>query len=56
MENKAFKLRLITKLSLGGVFTVLTVAACVSISLVNKNDIAPNEGFITNALCKVIPA
>ena len=53
MDNKAFKVRLITKLSLGGVFTVLTVAACVSISLVNKNVIAPNEGFITNALCKV---
>ena len=53
MDNKTFKLRLITKLSLGGFFTVLTIAACVSISLVNKNVIAPNEGFITNALCKV---
>ena len=53
MDNKTFKLRLITKLSLGGVFTALTIAACISISLVNKNVIAPNEGFITNALCKV---
>ena len=53
MDRNDFKPRLITKLAVAGVFTALTIAAAVSISIVNKDVIAPNEGFITNALCKV---
>ena len=53
MESKAFKVKLITKLVGGGIFAALAIAACISIPLVNNNVIAPNEGFITNALCKV---
>ena len=53
MDSKAFKLKLITKLVGGGIFAVAAIAACISIPLVNNNVIAPNEGFITNALCKV---
>ena len=53
MGKMSFKTRLITKLVVGGAFTVLTIAACISIPIVNHDVIAPNEGFITNALCKV---
>ena len=53
MDKNDFKPRLITKLVVGGAFTVLTIAACVGIPIVNNDVIAPNEGFITNALCKI---
>ena len=53
MDKNDFKPRLITKLVIAGVFTVLTIASAISLSVVNRDVIAPNEGFITNALCKV---
>ena len=53
MDKNDFKPRLITKLAIAGVFTVLTIASAISLSIVNRDVIAPNEGFITNALCKV---
>ena len=53
MENNVFKRHLMRKLIVSGAFAVLMVAAIVSISIVNAEVIAPNEGFITNALCKV---
>ena len=53
MERKAFKRHLITKLAVAGGFALLTVAAVVSITIVNAKVITPNEGFITAALCKV---
>ena len=53
MESKSFKRHLITKLALAGGFALLTIAAVVSITIVNAKVIAPNEGFITAALCKV---
>ena len=53
MEKNDFKPRLITKLVVGGVFAALTIAASISIPIVNHDVIAPNEGFITSALCKV---
>ena len=53
MESKVFKRRLITKLAVAGAFALFTVAAVVSITIVNAKVITPNEGFITAALCKV---
>ena len=53
MEKNAFKRTLIFKLALGAAFLVLTIGAAIGINVVNKEVIAPNEGFITNALCKV---
>ena len=53
MEKNDFKPRLITKLVVGGVFAALTIGASISLPIVNHEVIEPNEGFITNALCKV---
>ena len=53
MENNVFKRALIVKLALGAAFLALTIGAAVGIKLVNDKLITPNEGFITNALCKV---
>ena len=53
MESKVFKRHLITKLAVAGAFALFTVAAVISITIVNAKVIAPNEGFITAALCKV---
>ena len=53
MESKTFKHHLIRKLVVGGVFFALTIGAIVAINIVNEKVIAPNEGFITAALCKV---
>ena len=53
MENNVFKRHLITKLAVAGAFALLTVAAIISITIVNAKVITPNEGFITAALCKV---
>ena len=53
MESNVFKRHLITKLAVAGGFLLLTIAAVISITIVNAKVIAPNEGFITAALCKV---
>ena len=53
MENNVFKRHLITKLAVAGAFALLTIAAVISITIVNAKVITPNEGFITAALCKV---
>ena len=53
MESKVFKRRLITKFVAAGVFALFTIAAVVSITIVNARVIAPNEGFITTALVKI---
>ena len=53
MENNVFKRRLITKLAISAAFLALTIGAIVAVNIVNKDVIAPNEGFITNALCHV---
>ena len=53
MENNVFKRHLIRKLIVAGAFAVLTVAAIISITIVNAKVITPNEGFITAALVKI---
>ena len=53
MENNVFKRHLIRKLIIAGAFAVLTVAAIISITIVNAKVITPNEGFITAALVKI---
>ena len=53
MESKLFKRHLIRKLIVSGVFAALTIGAVVAINAVNTNVIAPNEGFITAALCAI---
>ena len=53
MENNVFKRHLIRKLVVAGVFAVLTVAALISVTIVNAKVITPNEGFITAALVKI---
>ena len=53
MENSVFKRHLIRKLIVAGVFALCTIAAVISITIVNAKVITPNEGFITAALCKV---
>ena len=49
----SFKSHLITKLAVSGSFLALTIGGSIAIDKVNKDVIAPNEGFITTALCKV---
>ena len=53
MEKSVFRRHLIRKLVIGGVFALLTIGSIIAINQVNTKVIAPNEGFITNALCKV---
>ena len=53
MENNVFKRHLIRKLIVAGAFAVLTIAAIISITIVNAKAITPNEGFITAALVKI---
>ena len=53
MEKSAFRGQVIRKLIISGVFAVLTVGAIIGVTLTNAKVIAPNEGFITAALCKV---
>lgn len=53
MENNVFKRHLIRKLIVAGAFAVLTIAAIISITIVNAKVITPNEGFINATLCKV---
>ncbi len=53
MENNVFKRHLVRKLIVAGIFAVFTIGAIIGISQTNANVIAPNEGFITNALCTV---
>ena len=53
MGNKVFKGNRILNFAMSGAFGLLTIAAIVAISIVNKDVITPNEGFITAALCKV---
>ena len=53
MLINVFKRHLMRKLIVAGAFAALTVAAVVSITVVNATQITPNEGFITAALCKV---
>ena len=53
MENNVFKRHLIRKLIIAGAFAVLTVAALISITIVNAKVITPNEGFITAAIVKI---
>ena len=53
MENNVFKRHLIRKLIVAGAFAVLTIAAIISITIVNAKVITPNEGFITAALVKI---
>ena len=53
MENNVFKRHLVRKLIVSGVFAIFTIGAIIGINQTNTNVIAPNEGFITTALCKV---
>ena len=53
MENNVFKRRLIVKLAVGAAFLALTIGAVVGFNIINDKVIAPNEGFITAALCKI---
>ena len=53
MESYRFKRHAIKKLILGGVFGVLTIGVIVAISTINAKLIIPNEGFISDKLCKV---
>ena len=53
MGNKNFKHQLIRKLIVAGVFAGLTIGAAISLNYVNNELIIPNEGFISEKLCRV---
>ena len=53
MEKSLFRAHLTRKLIVAGCFTMLTIAAIIGIALTNANVITPNEGFISEKLCKV---
>ena len=53
MENSVFRRRLISRLIVAGVFAALTIGVAIAVPIVNNDVIAPNEGFISNALCQL---
>ena len=53
MGKRTFKRQLMTKLIVAGVFAGLTIGTVISLNYVNNEIIAPNEGFISEKLCRV---